>query len=45
MLALWEAVSAADPDVDFVDDDDDEATPWDSLFGVWTIERLMHRSG
>ncbi|MGI5238908.1 hypothetical protein [Dactylosporangium sp. CA-139066] len=44
VLALWEAVSAADPDVDFIDDDD-EATPWDSLFGVWTIERLMPRPG
>jgi hypothetical protein len=45
VLALWEAVTAADPDVDFIDDDDEEATPWGSLFGVWTIERLMPRSG
>ncbi|MEV0136576.1 hypothetical protein AB0H83_50150 [Dactylosporangium sp. NPDC050688] len=45
VLALWEAVSATDPDVDFIDDDDAEATPWDSLFGVWTIERLTPRSG
>ncbi|WP_433063588.1 hypothetical protein [Dactylosporangium sp. CS-033363] len=45
VLALWAAVSAADPGVDFTDGDDAEATPWDSLFGPWTIERLMPGSG
>ncbi|GIF49429.1 hypothetical protein Afe04nite_39680 [Asanoa ferruginea] len=40
VLTLWESVHTTDP-TDFFTDDQDGGLPWGSLFGEWTIERLM----
>ncbi|GAB3190054.1 hypothetical protein GCM10027259_61630 [Micromonospora palomenae] len=42
VLTLWQSVRATDPTETFIDDGDG-GLPWGSLFGEWTIERLMRR--
>ncbi|BEL04021.1 hypothetical protein Q0Z83_022120 [Actinoplanes sichuanensis] len=43
VLTLWQSVHAAEPPELFIDDEDDDDSPWDPLLGAWTIERVARR--